>query len=125
MPPVRYGDWSAASGYRHGLKLAQRSDVTAIFVANDHMAMGVLRAFGEAGRKIPDDVSVVGFDDVPEAEFQMVPLTTVSVDADEAARRILAELMAMIEGGEPPADPITLAGTQLIIRRSSGPAPPG
>ena len=125
VPPVRYGDWSAASGYRHGLKLAQRSDVTAIFVANDHMAMGVLRAFGEAGRDIPDDVSVVGFDDVPEAEFQMVPLTTVSVQADEAARRILAELMAMIEGGEPPADPITLAGTQLIIRRSSGPAPPG
>ena len=89
------------------------------------MAMGVLRALGEAGRKIPDDVSVVGFDDVPEAEFQMVPLTTVSMDADRAARRILAELMAMIEGGEPPADPITLAGTQLIIRRSSGPAPPG
>ena len=124
VPRVLYGDWSAASGYRHGLTLAGRSDVTAIFAANDQMAMGVLRAFGEAGRMIPDDVSIVGFDDVPEAEFQMVPLTTVSVQADEAARRILAELMAMIEGGEPPADPITLAGTQLIIRRSSGPAPP-
>ncbi len=124
VPPVLYGDWSAASGYRHGRTLADRDDITAIFAANDHMAMGVLRALGEAGRKIPDDVSVVGFDDVPEAEFQMVPLTTVSVDADKAARRILAELMAMIEGGEPPADPITLAGTRLIVRHSSGPAPP-
>ena len=125
VPPVLYGDWSAASGYRHGRTLADRDDITAIFAANDQMAMGVLRALGEAGRKIPDDVSVVGFDDVPEAEFQMVPLTTVSMDADTAARRILAELMAMIEGGEPPADPITLAGTQLIVRQSSGPAPPG
>jgi LacI family transcriptional regulator len=124
VPRVLYGDWSAASGYRHGLTLAGRSDATAIFAANDHMAMGVLRAFGEAGRAIPDGASIVGFDDVPEAEFQMVPLTTVSVEADQAARRILAELMSMIEGGEPPADPITLAGTQLIIRRSSGPAPP-
>ena len=123
VPRVLYGDWSAASGFRHGRTLAERPEVTAIFAANDHMAMGVLRALGEAGRKIPDDVSVVGFDDVPEAEFQMVPLTTVSVDADQAARRILAELMSMIEGGEPPDDPITLAGTRLIMRRSSGPAP--
>ena len=53
-----------------------------MFAANDHMAMGVLRAFGEAGRQIPDDVSVSGYDDVPEAEFQMVPLTTVAIDAD-------------------------------------------
>jgi DNA-binding LacI/PurR family transcriptional regulator len=124
IPPVLYGDWSAASGYRHGRTLADREDVTAIFAANDHMAMGVLRALGEAARTIPDDVSVVGFDDVPEAAYQMVPLTTVSMDADAAARRILAELMAMIEGGDPPARPITLAGTQLIIRHSSGPAPP-
>jgi DNA-binding LacI/PurR family transcriptional regulator len=124
IPPVLYGDWSAASGYRHGRTLADREDVTAIFVANDHMAMGVLRALGEAARKIPDDVSVVGFDDVPEAAYQMVPLTTVSMDADTAARRILAELIAMIEGGDAPARPITLAGTQLVIRHSSGPAPP-
>ena len=69
------------------------SDVTAIFAANDQMAMGILRALHEAGREIPGDVSVVGFDDVPEAEFQMVPLTTVGIDAGPAARRILAELL--------------------------------
>ena len=121
VPRVSYGDWSAASGYDQGRKLAARGDVTAIFAANDQMAMGILRAFHEAGRDIPGDVSVVGFDDVPEAEFQMVPLTTVGVDADQAAQRILAELMQMIKGAEPPAGAVTLPGTELIIRRSSGP----
>jgi DNA-binding LacI/PurR family transcriptional regulator len=124
VPHVLYGDWSAASGYEQGRKLAPRDDVTAIFAANDQMAMGILRAFHEVGRDIPGDVSVVGFDDVPEAEFQMVPLTTVGIDADEAAQRILAELLRMIEGGEPPVEPITLPGTELIIRKTSGPARP-
>jgi DNA-binding LacI/PurR family transcriptional regulator len=121
---VFYGDWSAASGYDQGRKLAARDDVTAIFAANDQMAMGILRAFHEAGREIPRDVSVVGFDDVPEAEFQMVPLTTVAMDAEEAAQRILGELLQMIKGAEPPAETVTLSGTELIIRRSSGPLGP-
>jgi DNA-binding LacI/PurR family transcriptional regulator len=83
--------------------------------------MGILRALHEAGREIPSDVSVVGFDDVPEAEFQMVPLTTVAVNAESAAQRILAELLGMIEGREPAAQTITVPSTELIIRRSSGP----
>ena len=123
VPRLLYGDWSAASGYEQGRKLAARDDVTAVFAGNDQMAMGILRAFHEAGREIPGDVSVVGFDDVPEAEFQMVPLTTVGVDADEAAQRTLDELLKMIEGAEPPTDVVTLPGTKLIIRNSSGPAP--
>ena len=53
VPPILYGDWSAASGYRHGLALAGQDEVTAIFAANDHMAMGVLRALGETGRTDP------------------------------------------------------------------------
>jgi DNA-binding LacI/PurR family transcriptional regulator len=120
VPRVLYGDWSAASGYEQGRKLATRNDVTAIFAANDQMAMGILRALHEAGREIPGDVSVVGFDDVPEAEFQMVPLTTVGVDGDKAAQRILAELLQMIEGVEPPPNTVILPGTELIIRRSTG-----
>lgn len=120
-PRVFYGDWSAASGYVQGRRLAVRDDVTAIFAANDQMAMGILRAFHEAGREIPGEVSVVGFDDVPEAEFQMVPLTTVGIELDQVAERILAELLRMIEGAEPPTGPVTLPGTELIIRRSSGP----
>ena len=61
------------------------------------------------------------FDDVPDAELQVVPLTTVGVDAGRAAQHILAELLRMIEGGEPPVEPVTLPGTELIIRSSSGP----
>jgi DNA-binding LacI/PurR family transcriptional regulator len=122
IPPVLYGDWSARSGYHQGLKLAARDEVTAIFAANDHMAMGVLRALAEAGRRIPHDVSVVGFDDVPEAEFQVVPLTTVAIDADASAERILAELVRMIEGGEPAREEFELSA-DLVIRRSSGPPP--
>ncbi len=117
-----YGDWSARSGYELGRQLAARADVTAIFAANDHMAMGVLRALAEAGKGVPDQVSVVGFDDVPEAEFQVVPLTTVAVDADTAAERILSELVRMIEGGEPAGDDVDLPAA-LMIRRSAGPPP--
>jgi DNA-binding LacI/PurR family transcriptional regulator len=123
VPRVMYGDWSAASGYQLGRKLAQREEVTAVFAANDSMAMGILRAFHEAGREIPRDASLIGFDDVPEAEFQVVPLTTVGVKADRAAQRIIAELLHMIEGEEPPAAPIMLPGAELIIRGSTGPAP--
>ena len=122
VPKVLYGDWSAASGYQHGRTLAQRDEVTAIFAANDHMAMGILRALHEAGRRTPEDVSVIGFDDVPEAEYQMVPLTTVATDADQVAQRILGELLQMIDGGDPPSQAITLPGTELIIRKSTGPA---
>lgn len=122
VPPVLFGDWSARSGYQQGQKLAAREEVTAIFAANDHMAMGVLRALAEAGRRVPDDVSVVGFDDVPEAEFQMVPLTTVAIDADASAERILAELVHMIEGGEPARNDVELHA-DLVIRRSTGPPP--
>ena len=83
------------------------------------MAMGVLRAFAEAGRAIPDEVSIVGFDDVPEAEFQIVPLTTVAIDADQAAERVLAELVSMIEGAEPSATEVRLC-SRLVIRSSTG-----
>lgn len=119
VPPVLVGDWSARSGYEHGLTLASRREVTAVFAANDHMAMGLLRAFGEAGLQIPRDVSVAGFDDVPEAEFQMVPLTTIAIDADPLAERILFELVHMIEIGRPTADSVDLEA-RLVIRRSTG-----
>ena len=69
QPEVLAGDWSARSGYEIGLQLARRPEVTAVFCANDHMALGLLRALGEQGRRVPEDVSVVGFDDIPEAAF--------------------------------------------------------
>ncbi len=122
-PEVLQGDWSARSGYEIGRVLAQRDDVTAIFTANDSQAMGVMRALVEAGRSIPGDVSVVGADDVPEAEYQMVPLTTLRYNQEMVANQVLSELVSLIDGGEP-----TMAGIntshELVVRASTGPPPP-
>jgi DNA-binding LacI/PurR family transcriptional regulator len=79
-PPLVAGDWSASSGYEIGKRLASVRDVTAVFAANDQMALGILRAMHEAGRDVPRDLSVVGFDDIPEAQFFTPPLTTVHQD---------------------------------------------
>ena len=87
VPPIVPADWSAASGYRAGQMLARMPEVTAIFAANDHLALGILRAMSERGRRVPHDVSVVGFDDVPEAAYFIPPLTTVRPDFDAVARR--------------------------------------
>ena len=103
VPPVLVGDWSPASGYRVGLQLAGDLEVTAIFVANDQMALGVLRALHERGREIPREVSIVGFDDIPEAQYFTPPLTTVRQDFGEMGRsslRLLLELMQ--DTGQPP-----------------------
>lgn len=121
QPDVVRGDWSARSGYELGRQLAARSEVTAVFTANDSQAMGVVRAMVEAGRSVPGDVSVVGNDDVPEAEFQVVPLTTLRTDQRAVSERVLADLVALIEDREPdPGPPIPL---ELVVRSSTGPPP--
>ncbi|SDR74671.1 DNA-binding transcriptional regulator, LacI/PurR family [Friedmanniella luteola] len=120
---VLEGDWSARSGYALGLELA-RTGATGLFVANDSMAMGVVRALVESGVAVPEDVSVVGVDDVPEAEFQVIPLTTIRLDQTRSTERALHDLVAMIEGEQPldqAGDPPPL----LVPRRSSGPPPAG
>lgn len=98
IPPLLSGDWSARSGYELGKRLATVRDITAIFAANDQMALGILRALSEAGRRVPDDVSIVGFDDIPEARFFSPPLTTVWQDFNEIGRQsfllLLGELSA-------------------------------
>lgn len=97
--PLR-GDWSPRSGYEIGHKLLDVTDLTAVFVANDQMALGLLRALREHGRSVPGDVSVVGFDDVPEAEFFFPPLTTIHQDFAEMGRRGLHLLLQELDGGE-------------------------
>src|SRR5207302_3419603 len=99
-PEPMAGDWSPRAGYDLGRRLSADPAVTAIFVANDQMALGVLRALHEAGREIPGEVSVVGFDDIPEAPYFMPPLTTVRQDFDEMGSRSLHLLLGMIETGE-------------------------
>jgi DNA-binding LacI/PurR family transcriptional regulator len=96
VPPPLTGDWSARSGYAAGRGLA---NATAVFAANDQMALGVLRALYELGRRVPDDISVVGFDDIPEAAYFSPPLTTVRQRFDEIGARALRLLLARIENG--------------------------
>jgi DNA-binding LacI/PurR family transcriptional regulator len=119
-PPVMTGDWSPRSGYQLGQRLADDPDVTAIFVANDQMALGVLRALHERGRRIPGAVSVVGFDDIPEAQYFTPPLTTVRQDFGEMGRSALRLLLDVMRGGGEPPARLTVA-PELVVRRSTGP----
>jgi DNA-binding LacI/PurR family transcriptional regulator len=124
VPPHLTGDWSAVSGYRAGRQLTPRvasGEVSAVFVANDQMALGVMSAFHEAGLSIPDDVSIVGFDDIPEAAYFVPPLTTVRQDFAEVGRRCIDEMLCRISG-RPPRSPLPLQTE--IVRRSSAAAPP-
>src|SRR6202012_351856 len=100
-PEVITGDWSARSGYETGKKLARMADVTAVFCSNDTIALGLIRALTEAGRRVPEDVSVVGFDDMPEAGYFLPPLTTVRQDFAELGRRALGTLIERISGAAP------------------------
>jgi DNA-binding LacI/PurR family transcriptional regulator len=97
VPFLLRGDWTARSGFETGRMLARIPEVSAVFVANDAMAVGVLRAFHESSRDVPDDVSLVGFDDIPEGAYFNPPLTTVHQDYGEVGRRSLAVLLDLVE----------------------------
>jgi DNA-binding LacI/PurR family transcriptional regulator len=118
-PPVLAGDWSARAGHELGRRLAEDPDVTAVFVANDQMALGVLRSLHEAGRRIPGDISVVGFDDIPESGYFTPPLTTVRQNFNEMGRRSLLLLLEQIESGVRTARRETVA-PELVVRASTG-----
>jgi len=118
IPPVLSGDWSPRSGYEVGRRLAADLDVTAVFVANDQMALGLLRALHEHGRQIPGDVSVVGFDDVPEARYFTPPLTTVRQDFLEVGRLSFHLLLDEIESGTRSSSRVTVA-PELVVRAST------
>ncbi|HEY8474147.1 MAG TPA: LacI family DNA-binding transcriptional regulator [Natronosporangium sp.] len=122
VPPVLTGDWSPRSGYLAGQQLATRDDVTAVFVANDQMALGLLRAFQEAGIEVPGRISVAGFDDIPEAAYFYPPLTTVRQDFAEVGRRSIALLLDQLATGEPTTDRV-VAPAHLVVRASTA-APP-
>ena len=115
------GDWSPHSGYEAGRRLAADPDVTAVFAANDQMALGVLRALHEAGRKVPDDVSVVGFDDTPESAYYEPPLTTVRQDLREVGRRSVELVLAIIAGDA--AEQHASVAPELVVRGSTAPPP--
>ena len=117
VPPWIEGDWSPASGHAAGSRLARLSEVTAIFVANDDMAIGVLRALADAGRAVPDDVSVIGMDDIPSAAYLSPPLTTIRQDFGALARQGLERLVSHLEAET--AEEHTEPPVCLVVRRST------
>jgi DNA-binding LacI/PurR family transcriptional regulator len=122
-PAVLVGDWSAASGYELGRQLATDPELTAVFCGNDTMALGVMRALAERGLRVPRDVSIVGFDDVPEAGFYTPPLTTVGQDFGKVGRQALNTLIDRMSGVIEAGLRVQIA-PELIIRASAA-APPG
>ncbi|GIM99685.1 LacI family transcriptional regulator [Planomonospora venezuelensis] len=121
VPEILPGDWSPRSGYQAGQRLAQMEEVTAVFVANDQMALGVLRAFAEAGVEVPGRVSVVGFDDVPESEFFSPPLTTVRQDFGAVGRNSIGILLRQIEAGQDRSRERLVVPPLFKVRASTAP----
>jgi DNA-binding LacI/PurR family transcriptional regulator len=118
--PLR-GDWSPRSGYELGQRLLEdEPDLTAVFVANDQMALGLLRALSERGVDVPADVSVVGFDDIPEAAYFTPPLTTVRQDFNEMGRRSLHVLLEQIDAGRRD-EAREVVPVELVVRESAAP----
>jgi LacI family transcriptional regulator len=111
------GDFDAASGHRAMAELLARTEFTAAFVASDVVALGAIGALREAGREIPDDVSIVGFDDIPLAAFFDPPLTTVRLPAFELGQAAGRALLDRIAEREIAAR--TLLPTELVIRSST------
>lgn len=116
--PVVHGDWTADSGYELGRAVLRATTATAAFVSNDQMAIGLLHAAHELGVRVPDDLSVVGFDDIPEARHAIPPLTTVRQEFEALGDAAITRIVAMIEGG--PAVEAELADqTTLVVREST------
>lgn len=125
VPEPVEGDWTAAAGYRLGAALAARTEVTAIFAANDEMAIGAIHALHEAGRSVPGDVSVAGFDDIPLAAHVWPPLTTVRVDNAELATTGLTYLVDFLNSPATPPAPRPAHVHRLIVRGSTAAAKSG
>jgi DNA-binding LacI/PurR family transcriptional regulator len=117
-PPPVAGDWSPRSGYRAGQLLARVPELSAVFVANDHMALGLSYALHERGRRLPDEISVVGFDDIPEAEFLNPPLTTIRQNFAGLGEAALRDLLSQINGRPAPGDAPDLS-LELVVRGST------
>jgi LacI family transcriptional regulator len=117
------GQFTEASGYEAGTELLKRKPwPTAVFVANDHMAVGVLGALQDARVRVPHDMAVAGFDDIPMARYLSPPLTTVHVDMLRLGQRAVQLLLGPRNPGGGPQNEVL--PTTLVVRASCGSAPP-
>ena len=120
VPETLHADWHPRSGYEAGALLASRTDVTAVLCGNDDIAIGVISALDDHGLRVPEDVSVVGFDDQPYADFWKPSLTTARQDFDDLGARAFAQLQRLMSGE---AAAGSVVAPELVVRGSSGPAP--
>jgi DNA-binding LacI/PurR family transcriptional regulator len=124
-----YGNHQIEGGRQATLDLLRHAPrLTAIFVLNDLMALGALEAARSAGRRVPGDISIVGFDDIPFAALANPPLTTVGQPIRQLGEQAADLLLRVIEDGEPPAVDVTaqpnvLLPNELIVRQSTAAAP--
>lgn len=121
-PRVVRGDWSVKSGYEAASRLLRDPHATCVFCANDQMALGLIRAAHEAGRHVPGDLSVVGFDDIDEAAYFWPPLTTVHQDFARIGRELVQMLLTEIHG-QALTQRRAMIPVELAVRAST--APPG
>jgi DNA-binding LacI/PurR family transcriptional regulator len=114
------GDWTPGSGYRIGAALTREGPAfTALFVANDQMSLGCVHALSEQGLRVPEDVSIVGFDDIPEAEHFAPPLTTMRQDFRQLGTDTLTTVLAVLEDQQ--VEPVSRLAPTLVARRSTRP----
>lgn len=111
------GDWTAHFGYYAGLELLRFKDFSAVFCGNDQMALGFIHACREMGYSVPDDISIVGFDDIPEAAHFFPPLTTIRQNFAEIGRRAVSILLGELHG-DPELSHAPIAA-ELILRDST------
>ncbi|MEU4534501.1 LacI family DNA-binding transcriptional regulator [Streptosporangium sp. NPDC023825] len=121
VPEPLSGDWSPRSGYEAGLRLAATPGVTAVFVANDQMALGALRAFAELGVRVPEQISLVGFDDIPESEFFTPPLTTIRQDFGAVGKHSIEVLLRQMEAGAEWSHERHVVPPRFVARASTAP----
>jgi DNA-binding LacI/PurR family transcriptional regulator len=122
-PPVVEGDWSARSGYLAGLELAGDPAVSAVFAANDDMAIGLIRGLVDSGRRVPEEISVVGFDDTPVSAYVTPPLTTMRQPFDTVARVGLELLVQVVEDPDGPVETPPGPPPEIVRRASTAPPP--
>ena len=115
------GDYSEESGYLAGKALLSAGKLPdAVFAANDMTAIGCLSAFNEAGVRVPDEVALAGFDDIPIARYTHPPLTTVRVRMAQLGQTALERLVMQMEALEPPEADVTTMACEVVIRASCG-----
>jgi len=121
--PIRIvvGDFTEESGYRAGRELlAQQPHPRAVFAANDMMAVGCLTAFKEAGLRVPQDIALAGFDDIPVARYVTPSLSTVRVRIVELGRIALEQLVAQLDKADPAPISVQTLGCEIVVRESCG-----